>query len=84
MDDNNRVLQGDYIGVKAEGPVTIFGLTRGKETRLNHTEKLDQGEVMLLQFTDHVAAVKIRGKAKIYTCFGIIACGDVDVEEDPE
>ena len=66
----------EYVLVKAEeNGVTISGLTRGKDTRLSHSEKLDQGEVMLLQFTQHISAVKVRGKARIYTKHGIIEAG---------
>ena len=66
----------EYVVVRAEeNGVTIFGLTRGKDTRLSHSEKLDQGEVMLLQFTQHVSAVKVRGKARIYTKHGIVEAG---------
>jgi transcription attenuation protein (tryptophan RNA-binding attenuator protein) len=66
----------EYVVVRAEeNGVTIFGLTRGKDTRLSHSEKLDQGEVMLLQFTQHVSAVKIRGKARIYTKYGLVESG---------
>lgn len=67
------VIQGDYIAVKAlENGVTIIGLTRGKDTKLHHTEKLDQGEIMIAQFTEHTSAIKIRGKAVIYTKYGTI------------
>jgi transcription attenuation protein (tryptophan RNA-binding attenuator protein) len=61
----------DYIVVKAlENGVTIIGLTRGKDTKFHHTEKLDKGEVMVLQFTEHTSAVKIRGQAEIIHRFG--------------
>ncbi|MGE5507806.1 MAG: trp RNA-binding attenuation protein MtrB [Chitinophagales bacterium] len=67
---------GDYVVVRAlEDGVTIIGLTRGRETRFHHTEKLDRGEVMLLQFTELTAAVKIRGKAVLYCKHGEIAIG---------
>lgn len=66
----------EYVAVRAEeNGVTISGLTRGKDTRLSHSEKLDRGEVMLLQFTQHVAAVKIRGKATVYTKHGVVESG---------
>ncbi|MCL1906140.1 MAG: trp RNA-binding attenuation protein MtrB [Clostridiales bacterium] len=66
----------EYVAVRAEeNGVTISGLTRGKDTRLSHSEKLDAGEVMLLQFTQHVSAVKIRGKASIYTKHGLVESG---------
>ncbi|QED48439.1 trp RNA-binding attenuation protein MtrB [Cytobacillus dafuensis] len=61
----------DYIVIKAqEDGVNVIGLTRGSDTRFHHSEKLDQGEVMIAQFTEHTSAVKIRGNAKIFTSFG--------------
>lgn len=39
----------EYIVVKAlENGVNIIGLTSGKDTKFHHTEKLDKGEVFLL------------------------------------
>lgn len=71
-------LYGDYFVIKAkDNGVHVIGLTRGRDTRFHHTEKLDKGEVMIAQFTDHTSAVKIRGKAKIWTRFGV-----VDTEEE--
>jgi transcription attenuation protein (tryptophan RNA-binding attenuator protein) len=71
-----EAIGGDYITVRAlEDGVTIIGLTRGRETKFNHTEKLDRGEVMLLQFTEHTSAMKIRGKAEVHTKFGTIPSG---------
>ncbi|MBO8158893.1 trp RNA-binding attenuation protein MtrB [Thermosyntropha sp.] len=65
--------EADYIVVKAlENGVTIIGLTRGKDTKFHHTEKLDKGEIMVLQFTEHTSAMKIRGQAEIYTRYGLI------------
>lgn len=69
---------GDYFIIKAkENGVNVIGLTRGKDTRFHHSEKLDKGEVMIAQFTEHTSAVKIRGKALIITPFGT-----VDTEEE--
>lgn len=69
-------ISGDYVSVRAlEDGVTIIGLTRGKDTKFNHTEKLDRGEVMIFQFTEHTSAMKIRGKAEVYTKHGIIIGG---------
>lgn len=63
--------------VKAlENGVTLIGLTRGKDTKFHHTEKLDKGEVMIAQFTEHTSAIKIRGKAKIYTKHGVVEAGE--------
>ena len=71
-----QIMVQEYVVVQAEeNGVTISGLTRGKDTRLSHSEKLDKGEVMLLQFTQHVSAVKIRGKARIYTKHGVVDSG---------
>lgn len=66
----------EYFVVKAlEDGVTIIGLTRGKDTRFHHTEKLDAGEVMIAQFTEHTSAVKVRGKAEVWTKHGRITTG---------
>lgn len=66
-------IYNDYFIVKAkENGVQVIGLTRGKDTRFHHTEKLDKGEVMLAQFTEHTSAVKVRGKAEIITRFGTV------------
>ena len=50
-------------------------MTRGKDTRLHHTEKIDRGEVMIAQFTDNTSAIKIRGKAQILTGHGTLESG---------
>jgi transcription attenuation protein (tryptophan RNA-binding attenuator protein) len=68
MEESQRA---DFIVVKAcENGVTIIGLTRGKETVVHHTEKLDNGEVWISQFTEHISAIKIRGKAEILSKYG--------------
>ena len=65
-----------YIVVKAlEDGVTIMGLTRGRDTRSHHSERLDAGEVMVAQFTDMTAAIKVRGKAEILTDVGKVESG---------
>ncbi|ACX64475.1 trp RNA-binding attenuation protein MtrB [Paenibacillus lautus] len=71
-----NVQNGDYFIVKAlDHGVQVIGLTRGQDTRFHHTEKLDKGEVIIAQFTDHTSAVKIRGKAEIMTKHGKIESG---------
>lgn len=66
-------MQSDYIVIKAkEDGVNVFGLTRGNDTKFHHTEKLDEGEVLIAQFTDHTSAMKVRGKADIHTAHGIV------------
>jgi transcription attenuation protein (tryptophan RNA-binding attenuator protein) len=73
---HHEEIGGEYIVVRAlEDGVTIIGLTRGKETKFNHSEKLDRGEVMILQFTEHTSAMKIRGKAEILTKLGEVKSG---------
>lgn len=63
--------QTDYIVIKAiDDGVNVIGLTRGTDTRFHHSEKLDKGEVMIAQFTEHTSAIKIRGDAKILTSYG--------------
>lgn len=74
--EHYEAINGDYIAVRAlEDGVTIIGLTRGRDTKFHHTEKLDQGEVMIFQFTEHTSAMKIRGKAEVYTKHGTIITG---------
>lgn len=69
----NQFGQGEYIVIKAlENGVNVMGLTRGTDTRFHHAEKLDKGEVLVAQFTDHTSAIKIRGNAKIITAVGEI------------
>ena len=71
MDDYGEF--SDYIVIQAlEDGVTIIGLTRGRDTRFHHTEKLDSGEVYIAQFTEMTSAMKIRGKAKIFTKHGVV------------
>lgn len=61
----------DYVVIKAiEDGVNVIGLTRGSDTKFHHSEKLDKGEVMIAQFTEHTSAIKIRGNAKIFTSYG--------------
>ena len=69
----------DYFVIKArENGVNVIGLTRGENTRFHHSEKLDKGEVMIAQFTEHTSAVKIRGKATIQTRYGTIHTDETD------
>jgi transcription attenuation protein (tryptophan RNA-binding attenuator protein) len=65
--------QADYVVIKAkEGGVQVIGLTRGQDTKFHHMEKLDRGEVLIAQFTEHTSAIKIRGKAMVMTKFGTV------------
>lgn len=78
MEQSNKSNQSnsngnEYFVIKAkDNGVHVIGLTRGQDTRFHHTEKLDKGEVMIAQFTEHTSAVKVRGKALIMTKFGTI------------
>ena len=66
----------DYIVVAAEeNGVNVIGLTRGKDTRLHHTEILDEGEILIAQFTEQTSAIKVRGRAKVYCRHGMIQSG---------
>ncbi len=77
--ENGNNYNQDYIVIKAlEDGVNIIGMTRGRDTRFHHTEKLDNGEVMIAQFTENTSAVKIRGKAQVNTAYGIIYSGKSD------
>lgn len=67
---------GRYIVVKAlEDGVIIMGLTRGRDTRSHHSERLDTGEVLVAQFTELTAAIKVRGRAEILTEVGKLLSG---------
>jgi transcription attenuation protein (tryptophan RNA-binding attenuator protein) len=73
-----NIPNNDFFVIKAkENGVNVIGLTRGTDTRFHHSEKLDKGEVMIAQFTEHTSAVKIRGKAIIQTSHGEM---DTEVE----
>ncbi|WHH60469.1 trp RNA-binding attenuation protein MtrB [Petroclostridium sp. X23] len=70
-------VSGEYIIIKAEeNGVNIIGLTRGRDTKFHHTEKLDKGEVYIAQFTETTSAMKVRGKATIYCKHGAIKTGE--------
>ncbi|MDP4083884.1 MAG: trp RNA-binding attenuation protein MtrB [Bacillota bacterium] len=71
--EKNGSSNNDYVIIKAiEDGVSVIGLTRGSDTKFHHSEKLDKGEVMIAQFTEHTSAIKIRGNAKILSCYGEI------------
>lgn len=77
MDWETDQISGDYVVIKAlENGVNIIGLTRGRDTKFHHTEKLDKGEVLLAQFTENTSAIKIRGKAEILCRHGEIHSGE--------
>jgi transcription attenuation protein (tryptophan RNA-binding attenuator protein) len=77
MDLELEKVLGDYVAIRAEeNGVTIIGLTRGRDTKFHHTEKLDKGEVLLAQFTENTSAIKIRGRAKILCKHGEIYSGE--------
>ncbi len=70
---SDAVEQGDYFVIRAlENGVQVIGMTRGTETKFHHSEKLDKGEIMIAQFTEHTSAMKIRGKVELYTKHGTI------------
>lgn len=73
--DKDEILS-EYICILAmEDGVNIIGLTRGRDTKFHHTEKLDKGEIMIAQFTENTSAVKIRGKARVLTKYGEMISG---------
>ena len=77
LDGDIEKIIGDYVLIKAEeNGVNIIGLTRGKDTKFHHTEKLDKGEVLIAQFTENTSAIKVRGKALIMCRHGQIYSGD--------
>ncbi|MCX7715175.1 MAG: trp RNA-binding attenuation protein MtrB [Clostridia bacterium] len=76
MNDDVMGIASDYVVIKAlENGVNIIGLTRGKDTKFHHTEKLDAGEIYIAQFTETTSAIKVKGKAKVYCKHGEIESG---------
>lgn len=70
---SDSAVLADYVVVRAlEDGVAFSGITRGKETKIYHTERLSKDEVILAQFTEHTSAIKVRGKALILTKHGQI------------
>jgi transcription attenuation protein (tryptophan RNA-binding attenuator protein) len=77
MDTAENNNSQEYIIVKAlKDGVNIIGMTRGRDTKFHHTEKLDKGEVMIAQFTENTSAIKIRGSAQILTAHGLVISGE--------
>ncbi len=69
--EKRNTANSEYIVIKAnDDGVSVIGLTRGSDTKFHHSEKLDKGEVLIAQFTEHTSAIKIRGTAYIKTQFG--------------
>ncbi|OUN00972.1 MAG: transcription attenuation protein MtrB [Paenibacillaceae bacterium ZCTH02-B3] len=74
--DKEHVL-ADFIVIKAlDNGVQVYGLTRGQDTKFHHSEKLDRGEALIAQFTEHTSAIKIRGRALVLTRHGSFETGD--------
>lgn len=78
-EDDKFYAEAPFVCVKAmEKGVNIIGVTRGETTKIHHTEKLDRNEVLIAQFTEHTSAIKVRGKAEIYTPYGVIHSGETE------
>ena len=74
---DNQYIGGEYVAIKAlDNNVQIIGLTRGDGTKPHHTESINKNEVLLVQFTENISAMKIRGKAIVLTTYGQLICGD--------
>ncbi|MCL2433745.1 MAG: trp RNA-binding attenuation protein MtrB, partial [Clostridia bacterium] len=50
--------------------VSVIGISRGQISKLQHTERLERGEVMVAEFTEAISAVKIRGHCRVFTPYG--------------
>jgi len=73
---NNGYSDGTPIIIKAlEDGVSIIGLTRGENTKFHHIEKMDKGDVLIVEFTEFTAAIKIKGKAEIICSSGETVSG---------
>ncbi len=57
----------DFVVVRIlEDSVQVCGLTRGEQTKIHHSEKLNKDEVMIAQFTENSVAIKVERKALVY------------------
>lgn len=66
-------MDSEFLIIKAEEDgVQVIGLTRGESTKFHHSEKLDEGELLIVQFTEHTSAIKIKGKATVQSRHGEI------------
>lgn len=75
--ENEIKSSDEYIVVKAkENGVNVIGMTRGRDTKLHHTERLNNGDVLIAQFTDNTSAIKITGKATVLTKHGEVEAGE--------
>ncbi len=75
--ENEIKSSDEYIVIKAkENGVNVIGMTRGRDTKLHHTERLNNGDVLIAQFTDNTSAIKITGKATVLTKHGEVEAGE--------
>lgn len=73
----DNYIEGKPIVIKAlEDGVSIIGLTRGDTTKFHHIEKMDKGDVLIVQFTEYTAAIKVKGNAQILSSSGEVISGD--------
>ena len=73
----SEFVTNESITVKAlEDNVQVIGLTRGDGTKPQHTESLNKGEIFVVQFTENISAIKIRGNAVVLTKYGQLQSGD--------
>lgn len=67
----------EFIVVKAkENGVNVIGMTRGRDTKLHHTERLSAGDVLVAQFTENTSAIKVSGRATVLTKHGRVEAGE--------
>ena len=65
MSIENDWSRADFLIVRAlEDGVAVCGLSRGEHTKIHHSERLSKDEVMIAQFTEHTAAIKVKGKSR--------------------
>ncbi|MFO7636005.1 MAG: trp RNA-binding attenuation protein MtrB [Clostridia bacterium] len=73
--ENSYAKTDSFIIQALENGVSIIGLTRGEHTKFHHIEKMDKGDVLIVQFTEYTAAIKIKGKARILGSNGEVMSG---------
>ena len=68
---------GNPIIIKAlEDGVSMILMLSKYNYLSHHIEKMDKGDVLIVQFTEFTAAIKIKGNAQILTSSGEVISGD--------
>lgn len=69
--DMNLKYLSDFVVIKVvEDGVNVIGLMRGMDMKFYYFEKLDKGEVIIVQFIEYIFVIKVRGNVFIQIVYG--------------